>query len=1694
MVNFNIDRLKFRWKGNWLTETQYTKDDIVYYNGKAYVCLQEHTSTTFFNDNYTTSDITFNVIVSTDTLNGSSQGKFYVNGLESPDLNLTKGKTYIFNQNNETNDSNPLLLSSVVDGELNGGIRFNNGIKYYLNDLEVTEENYISNFSSATTREIRFTVPLNISNKIYYYSANNKNMGNVLNTRYDSNWEIMFDGSAWKSNWTSEEFYTEGSIVKYYGNLYKCVNAHTSTINLTTDISNWILFASGFNWLNEWTDSTDYSIGDVVRYNGNTYICNETHTSTEVEALGLENDQSKWTVVVISDNWKSDWETFTRYIVNDIVKYGAIVYRCIEAHTSSTTINNGLEADQSKWEIVNSGIEYKENWESNIKYRKNDIVKYGSSLWKCNQGHVSTLENSQLRFDQEYWDIWIPGLHYERQYDNLKEYSQGDIVLFGGYSYVALRNNLNKNPGIDINDWELITTNYNLVGDWSSTQNYQTGDVVRSGGSLYIAISNNISSAPELDSNLWKKIVEADFYKSTWHDNTEYFNGDMVIYKGILYKCINYHISTESDSRPDLDVQQPDQDYWQVLIESTPNNVLSKQGDLKTYNQELSVLSVGNSGEVVQVENESINYFGYEQIPNVFYVGTDGLDVESSGRTMSSPFKTIKYACDYVRNNISVETNNVSIFVKTGYYEEELPIRVPKNTVLIGDELRSTTVSPLAGFETLDMFYVNNGSGLRNMTLQGLNGTLGPRNQYLTQRPTGGAFVSLDPGSGPTDESVWITTKSCYVQNVSAFGTGCVGMKVDGSLHNGGNKSIVANDFTQIISDGIGYWATNQGRSELVSVFTYYCHIGYLAENGGILRATNGNNSYGTYGSIAEGFDPTEIPVTGKVNNRMQDAQFSESFTYGTNEQAILAIGYSHAGQDYTSATISFNGSGTGAVGSFSEFRNNAISDIRMLDPGDSTVPGGLNYTFVVNNAQSGNQNQIQLSSSDIRDASDYIGQRIVIISGLGVGQYAEITGYNAETKIAIVSKESDGTNGWDHFQPGWPIESVLDSTTRYSIEPRIITEDPNFVTSNIDSPSEDLWSFISWSGDKFVAITGDDLTVSYSDENGDNWSIPQIISSAYIPKGIVYTGTKSLIIADPSVGTSDTIWQSNNGIDWSTVTMNTEESTWKSIASDKLGNVVVLGSDQNVEISNDHGDTWTLSDINGITQNWNVLVYGNNKFLSIESNGSGDVAYSTDNGENWTIVENALTPRNWINATYGNGRFVIIDNNGNTAISFDGISWQENSIGNNTSGMSYVSYGAGIFIASGDSNIISKSADGLHWRTWGNDSTVFTATQEQDWKSSAYGSSEWIIVSASGLVFNKIETGAAPVLRARITNSAVSQIVIYDPGSNLSSNPEITIFDNNNVIDAVFEVNVNNGVLSQPEMNNRGNGYFTATAIISGNGFAELYQTGKFIKISDLTAIPEPGDNLNIIGINDVLYSIVKIIEISGSDTYAATLQITPSIGVAESPDHNTSILLRKRFSQIRLTGHDFLDIGTGNQNSTRYPELYIEGESSENARQPFNEALGFGGGRVFFTSTDQDGNFKVGNLFKVEQSTGIVSVDASQFDLSGLTELSLGGIQVGITPVIIREFSIDSKFTANSNSIVPTQKAISGYIEDRITGGGSDVSTNALISGQINFTGNNLDTTSGLSIDIPVKLNVKKGYEGLFLAQQYFTRSSKQ
>jgi hypothetical protein len=1528
-------------------------------------------------------------------------------------------------------------------------------------------------------------------------------LADLSDTEISPAWIKMTDGYEFRNNWQPETLYNIGNLVRYYGYVYRCIDSHTSaafeSFGLIEDIEKWQVTVASYNWLNEWATQEEYNLGDIVRYGGFTYLCIESHESAEEFNSGLELDQQKWQLINTSDRWTTDWIVNQKYILGDIVKYDNIVYRCVVEHVSTNDIDLGLEENQTDWQIVNSGIEYKFDWQPNFKYKTNNIIKKNSTLWISIDNHIST-ENFEN--DSDNWQVWIPGFGYESVWQFSQKYFKGDVVSYGGWTYVALENSIDSIPSVNgkdqnTGDWQLLTEGYSFAGEWNNGIEYKPGEVVRNNGYLYKSIANSTQDStqvyPDSDLEVWRIIVPGIFWRAEWLPNIEYFLGDIVTVRGTTYNCIQRHTSTEQD-RPDLDTINQ---YWIKLIQGEPSNVLQYKGDIKIRdNSENNRLPIGLAKQVLKV-NQVPTWGDIDEVTNIYYVSTNGIDASEFGRSISSAFRTIKFASEYILQDPQSRTP-ATIFVKTGFYEEILPIIIPANVAIVGDELRSTTVTPAAGFEQANMFLMRNGSGLRNMTLQGLSGELSDPNEFLTRRPTAGAYVSLDPGTGPTDQSVWISTKSPYVQNVSTFGTGCIGMKIDGALHNGGNRSIVANDFTQILSDGIGYWADNIGRSELVSVFTYYCHIGYLSTNGGVLRGTNGNNSYGEFGSVAEGVDQNEIPILGKIDNRRNQAIVVDTVTFGTNQQRILAIGYRHAGQEYNSANIEFTGSGVGALGAFDEFRDNAISQLRVIDAEDSVPPGGLNYQFVVNTAQTGGNGFIRLSQADIGTPELYVGMRIVILSGQGVGQYGYITGFDSVSKGCIISRESDDGNGWDHLQPGWPIESVLDETTRYAIEPRVSIEEPEFVASSSTVPSSNPWKYITHNGEKFIAVdetTNGDTTV-ISSIDGNVW-VSNTATSGYLNRGIVWTGERFIILHNNFNGSpTDKFTFSTDGDTWNESTFQTTNFR-KAIATDKKGRVVVLhdGNSQTVDRSNNHGATWNTSTISVSSIVWTDIAYGNGKFVVV-SDASGEVAYSTNNGETWVVTNSALDSINWDKVVYGNGRFVALSIGGGDstiqlsriAYSFDGITWYNSEP--IPGEFNNISYGAGVFLLTAPGNFVVKSQDGKVWREFDESSTFYTTTEAGNWQQAAYGNGQWVLTNFNSSNFNKIKTGAVPIIRATVQGSRVTDFIIYDPGSNYEQEPIVNVFDPRSTANVVFDIRINDGVLAQPEMLSRGTGYFTARATITGDGFADIYQTGDIINFKELSLIPRPGANIRINGL-DTLFFVVKVEsenEVSQS-SFNATVRILPNILLLESPEHETDIELRIRYSQIRLTGHDFLDIGTGNFESTNYPELYLEGVSPDNDPKPFQETAESGGGRVFYTSTDQDGNFRVGNLFEVRQASGSVTINASLFNLEGLTELRLGGIRVGSgSNVVIREFSREGTFAADSNNIIPTQAAILKYVTSRITGGTSGAGTGRLVAGQIEITSNFISTTSGLQIDIPRKVNMLGGIGGKYLALQYY------
>jgi hypothetical protein len=314
---------------------------------------------------------------------------------------------------------------------------------------------------------------------------------------------------------------------------------------------------------------------------------------------------------------------------------------------------------------------------------------------------------------------------------------------------------------------------------------------------------------------------------------------------------------------------------------------------------------------------------------------------------------------------------------------------------------------------------------------------------------------------------------------------------------------------------------------------------------------------------------------------------------------------------------------------------------------------------------------------------------------------------------------------------------------------------------------------------------------------------------------------------------------------------------------------------------------------------------------------------------------------------------------------------------------------------------------------------------------------------------------------------------------------PIVTQTDPNKVKTAATRVRVGNGALANPSFSNRGSGNTTATATTTGDGYSDLYQNTTYINISGLYIQPTPGANVQFASIPGIWYKLVSVINVTGSlGNYSATFQINPGLTTKNAPVHGDTITTRLKYSQVRLTGHDFLYIGTGNQADTNYP--FVDPTMAIQA----NQTAAYGGGRCFFTSTDQDGNFNVGNLFGVQQATGTATLNASAFNLAGLQSLQLGAVTLGVGSAVINQFSTDPYFTANSDSILPTQKAVKAYITSQIGGGASTLNVNTLTSGVIYIAGNTITTTSGVQINITSKMNFTGGIDGAPVALAYFTQ----
>jgi hypothetical protein len=743
-------------------------------------------------------------------------------------------------------------------------------------------------------------------------------------------------------------------------------------------------------------------------------------------------------------------------------------------------------------------------------------------------------------------------------------------------------------------------------------------------------------------------------------------------------------------------------------------------------------------------------------------------------------------------------------------------------------------LNAINGSATANMYLVRNACGIRNMTLTGLTGYLGNASlNYGTKRPTGGAFTSLDPGFGPNDSNAWVYGRSCYVQNCTMFGYAVYGAKVDGALHAGGYRSMVANDYTCIIGDGIGWMTTGPGSlSELVSVFNYYSYAGYMAELGGRIRATNGNSSYGTYGVVAEGTDTTETPIYANINNRAAQSQITNVITDTTNQ--VLRLEYGNAGSAYSNTVFSVSASGVPPTVNSDEFRDASIFETRIIDVGTVTNSsvGGTSYITASNTGQASTIGIFKLSATDTALTNAYNNMRVQLTGGTGAGQYANILTNANGTKICTIVKDSFATllvsasTNATFTTTGSSISGTtltIGTVTAGTVVLGAIVSGGSiptgvYIVANLSgSGSGSTWTVSQTVAQSSTAITGTVNLLTTTSTANMTLNMPVYLNAAFdnlLAANLYYvialTPTQFTLSLDGisavtlAGGAASTITVTGTNITNNLITATNTLTAGKAITFATSFNGI------------DAGTIYYVSSLNLSSSSFGVSLVPGGPTVTITTTQSGLTITGTVGtglfAAGWDHVVPGNTTGSGLTTTYTNitdltTTYIIEPRVTYTDPGFTATARTLPALGSGTYGT--VAYGAGYYVATATGGTgTALSTDGKSWQAGG----ALPGTTE-NWVGMVYGGGSGAVATA--LVGGLGGTGA--VLTAVIgTGSTATQVIgitIVNGGYNYTTPPTINIVAPSGFgTGATATCQVLNGSIVSVTININGSGYTTGT------------------------------------------------------------------------------------------------------------------------------------------------------------------------------------------------------------------------------------------------------------------------------------------
>ena len=242
------------------------------------------------------------------------------------------------------------------------------------------------------------------------------------------------------------------------------------------------------------------------------------------------------------------------------------------------------------------------------------------------------------------------------------------------------------------------------------------------------------------------------------------------------------------------------------------------------------------------------------------YVSENGDDT-NVGDHIFAPFATLARALQAA--DASGEQPFV-IHLSPGTYTEALPLVVPNNISIVGENIRNCIIVPDASSQSKDVFHLGNNSTVSKLTI---------KNFYYNSGTNTGYAFRFAPNAIISERSPYMQDITVLTQPTTPGGTDAGrGAWIDGNeLNSASTLSTMLFHSCTFISPGADVInMTNGVRVEWLNSFTYFANRGLHAFNGSNgkvspdgstvnygaeLRSIGSANVYGTYGAVADGAD-----------------------------------------------------------------------------------------------------------------------------------------------------------------------------------------------------------------------------------------------------------------------------------------------------------------------------------------------------------------------------------------------------------------------------------------------------------------------------------------------------------------------------------------------------------------------------------------------------------------------------------------------------------------------------------------------------------------------------------------------------------------------------------------------------------------------------------------------------------------------